>query len=70
VALNKPHAGQFAAEIGGVALVVLGMVQDGIDVMEDVPLGDGAVGVADAKLFQRPLGDVLVYGSDTPVRGL
>ena len=35
------------------------MVQDGIDVMEDVPLGDGAVAVADAKLFERPVGNVL-----------
>ena|SRR5437660_11640753 len=35
------------------------MVQNGVDVMEDVPLRDGAVAVASAKLFQRPVGDVL-----------
>ena len=35
------------------------MVQDGVDVMKDVPLGDGRVTVAGAKLFQRPLSDVL-----------
>jgi len=50
------ECGQLAAEIGGVLLPVLGVVQDGIDVMEDVPLGDRAVAVADAKLFQRPVG--------------
>jgi hypothetical protein len=56
---SKRNAGQLATEVGGVALAVLGVVQDGIDVMEDVPLADGAVAVADAKLFQRPVGDVL-----------
>ena len=55
---HKRNARQFAAEVGGVALAVLGMVQDGVDVMEDVPLGNGAVAVADAELFQRPVGDV------------
>jgi hypothetical protein len=35
------------------ALPVLGMVQDGVDVVKDVPLGDGAVAGADAKLFRR-----------------
>jgi hypothetical protein len=34
-------------------------VQDGVDVVEDVPLGDGGVVVAGAKLFERPVGDVL-----------
>jgi len=33
--------GEFAAEVGDVALAVVGVVQDGVDVMEDVPLGDG-----------------------------
>src|SRR5207237_8330624 len=50
---------QLAAEVGGVALAVPWMVQNGVDVMEDVPLRDGAVAVASAKLFQRPVGDVL-----------
>lgn len=35
------------------------MVQDGIDVMEDVPFGDGGVGIVGAELFERPVGDVL-----------
>jgi hypothetical protein len=38
---SKRNAREFAAEIGGVALAVLGVVQDGIDVVADVPLGDG-----------------------------
>src|SRR5450631_1375310 len=42
-----------------VALAVLGVVQDGVDVVEDVPLGDGGVVVAGAELFERPIGDVL-----------
>jgi len=35
------------------------MVQDGVDVVEDVPLGDGGVAVVGAELFERPVGDVL-----------
>src|SRR5260370_14227790 len=52
-------AGEFAAEVGGVALAVLGVVQDGVDVVEDVPLGDGRVVVVGAELFEGPVGDVL-----------
>ena len=36
-----------------IALAVLGVVQDGVDVVEDVPLGDGGIAVAGAKLFER-----------------
>jgi hypothetical protein len=50
---HERNAGKFAAEVGGVALAVLGVMQYGVDVMEDVPLGDGAVAVAGAKLFER-----------------
>lgn len=46
-------------QVGGVTLAIFGMMQDGVDVMEDVPLGDGRVCVADAKLFERPVGNVL-----------
>ncbi len=35
---GEGDAGEFAAEVGGVALAVLGVVQDGVDVVEDVPL--------------------------------
>jgi hypothetical protein len=60
--------GSFAAEVGGVALAVLGLVQDGIDVVEDVPLGDGGVVVVGAELLERPVGDVLSGGCPTWLR--
>lgn len=50
--------GSSRAELGGVALAIVGVVEDGVDVMEDVPLGDGRFGVVGAKLFERPVGDV------------
>ena len=56
---SERNARQFAAEVGGVALAVLGVVQDGVDVVEDVPLGDGGVVVVRAELFEGPVGDVL-----------
>ena len=37
-------------------LAVLGVVQDGIDAMEDVPFGDGQIAVVRAELFERPVG--------------
>ena len=49
---NEGDAGEFAAEVGGVALAVIGVVQDGIGVVEDVPLGDGWVLVVGAELFE------------------
>ena len=57
---GEGDAGEFAAEVGGVALAVLGVVQDGVDVVEDVPLADGGIVVAGAELLERPVGDVLV----------
>ncbi len=49
---------QVALEVFGVALAVLRVVQQGIDVVEDVPLRDfGAV--LRLELCQRPIGDVL-----------
>ena len=57
-AADEGDAGEFALEVGGVALAVLGMMQHGIDVVEDVPLGDVGVGVVGAELVQRPVGDV------------
>jgi len=56
---RERNAREFAAEVGGVALTVVGVVQDGVDVVEDVPLGDGWVGIVGAELFERPVGDVL-----------
>ena len=57
--VHERNPRQFAAQIGGIALAVLGVVQDGVDVMEDVPLVDGRVVVVGAELFERPVGDVL-----------
>jgi hypothetical protein len=70
---SKRNLWQFAAEVGGVALAVLGVVQDGVDVVEDVPLGDGGVVVVGAELFEGPVGDVLaavgaVFGVGRGVR--
>ncbi len=56
---REGNAREFAAEVGGVAFAVLGVVQDCVDVVEDVPLGDGEVVVAGAELFEDPIGDVL-----------
>jgi len=50
---------EFPPQVGRVALAVLGVVQDGVNVVEDVPLGDGGVVVAGAELFERPVSDVL-----------
>ena len=51
---DKRDAGEFAAEVGGVALPVLGMVQDGVDVVEDVPFGDGRVVVVGRGIVRAP----------------
>ena len=39
-------AGEFALEVGGVTGAVLGVVEDGVGGVEDVPLGDLVVPVA------------------------
>ncbi len=49
-------------EVGGVALAVPGLVQDGMNVVEDVPLGDGRVVVVSAEFFERAVSDVLAGG--------
>ena len=66
---GEGDAGQFPAEVGGVFLPVGGMVQEGVDVMEDVPLGDGVIVVMGAELLQGPVGEVFpavgaVFGVD------
>ena len=66
---GQGEAGQFPAEVGGVFLAVGGMVQEGIDVMEDVPFGDGVIPVMGAELLQGPVGEVFpalgaVFGVD------
>jgi len=54
---RERNARQLEPQIGRVALAILGVVQDGVDVMEDVPFGDGRVAVVRAELFERPVGD-------------
>jgi hypothetical protein len=44
-ALGKGDAGQFAFEVFGIALAIAGMVQQGVDVMEDVLFANRFVGV-------------------------
>ena len=56
---GERDARQLAAEVGGVALPVFGVMQHRIDVMKDVPLGDGRIVIMRPELLQRPVGDVL-----------
>ena len=56
---REGDARQFALEVGLVAVAVDGVVQQAVDVVEDVPLGDGVVAVVGAEAVQRPGGDVL-----------
>ena len=69
---DEGDAGQFAAQVGGVGFAVGGMVQQGVDVVEDGPFVEGVGrfsrklrvsgkmggGVHGAELLQRPIGDV------------
>ena len=50
---GEGDAREFALEIGGEALALGGMVQEGVDVMEDVFAGDGGVGVAGGENIGR-----------------
>jgi hypothetical protein len=56
---SKRNPRQLALEVVGILLAVVGMVQQAIDVVEDVPLVDLLVLVVVAELLQRPIGDVL-----------
>ena len=56
---REGDAGEFALEVGLVAVAVGGVVQQAVDVVEDVPLGYGVVAVVGAEAVQRPVGDVL-----------
>jgi hypothetical protein len=62
---SEGDARQFAFEVVRKLLPVRRMVQDGVDVVEDVPLGDGGVAVVLAELLQGRVGDVLA-----PVRAV
>jgi hypothetical protein len=71
---HERNARQFALQVLGVFRAVFGMVQNPVDVIEDVPLGDFLVLVMLAEMFQRPVGDVLAairtLLSPKPVLGL
>ena len=49
---------QIALQIGGVTFAIRRMVQEPIDIVEDVPLGDALVAVMRAEGRQRPVGDI------------
>ena len=56
---GEGDAGQLAFEVGLVAFAVDGVMEKAIDVVEDVPLGDGVVAVVGAEAVEGPVGDVL-----------
>ena len=53
-------------QVGSVVLAVLGVVQDCVDVVEDVPLGDGGTTQLRVPHFSRILREV---GSTPPTQG-
>ena len=55
---REGDAGQLAFEVGLVALAVGGVMQQAVDVVEDIPLGDGVVAVVGAEAVEGPVGDV------------
>ena len=56
---GEGDAGQLALEVGLVAFAVAGVVQEAVDVVEDIPLGDGVVAVVGVDAIQHPVSDVL-----------
>ena len=57
---RKGDARHLPLEIGREGLPVVGVMQQGVYVVEDVPLGDFIVIVVGAEASQRPVGDVLL----------
>ena len=55
---SEGYAGQLALEVGGVAGAVLGVVEQGVGVVEDVALGDGFLAVVAPEFGEGPVGDV------------
>lgn len=55
---REGDAREFFLEVIGEAFAVGGVVEQGIDVVENVPFGDAVVDVVRAELCQRPIGDV------------
>jgi hypothetical protein len=58
---REGDAGEFALEVGGVTGAVLGVVEEGVGGVEDVPLGDGVVGVVGAEFGERLISNVLFF---------
>jgi hypothetical protein len=56
---REGNARQLALEVIGELLAVGRMVQDGVDVVEDVPLGDGRIAVVVPEFLQGGIGDIL-----------
>jgi hypothetical protein len=55
-------AGEFALEVGGIAGAVLGVVEDGVGGVEDVPLGDGVVGIVGADSARAGIALIIICG--------
>ena len=62
--LDKGDAGEFAAQVGGVGVAVGGVVEQGVDVVEDVPFGEGVGRGGDLRGFQNLGGLRLVDGAE------
>ena len=55
----KGDTGEFPFEVEPVLLPIGGIVEDGVDIMEDIEAGDRLVLVMALKLFQCPVGDIV-----------
>ena len=56
--LGEGDMRQITLQIGGVAFAIIGVVQEPVGIVENLPLADGIVAVVRAELLQRPVGDV------------
>jgi DNA helicase HerA-like ATPase len=56
---GERDAREFALQVVGEALPIIRVVQECVDVVEDVPLGDSRVGVVVTEVLERPVRDVL-----------
>ena len=56
--LDIGDARQITFQVIGITRPVFGMVQQGVNVVENIPLADRLVAVMLLELFQRPIGDV------------
>ena len=64
---DERDARQLALQVLGVARAVLRAVQHGVDIVENVALGDGRA-ILCLELLQRPVGDVLAPVAAVTVR--